>query len=123
MRRLVLPILAGREAVSFSHYHEPSTPHEQGRRRRRHHQHEEGPHNALGWPVFDREGRLVAVAVAVNHIDDRREEAEGGEDGDDDARADRAAGVMGRVGASGGRYAAFGAEEERTMVNLCSQVR
>lgn len=116
MRRVVLPILEQREAVSFlrdaeqQQQQQPSLSNPATTTTRT-------PHNALGWPVFDREGRLIAVAVALDHYenDDDREEEAAEAEGDDDGRRDAAA-------AGGGRYAAFGAEEERTMVNLCSQV-
>lgn len=118
MRGVVLPILAQREAVSF--LRDPQQQQQPGRTH-----HATTPRNALGWPVFDREGRLIAVAVALNHYragGDGEEAAEADADGDDDeGRRDAAAAAV--VGGSGGRYAAFGAEEERTMVNLCSQVR
>ena len=59
------------------------------------------PHNALSWPVLDREGKLVAVAIALNHRTGGREKKEK---------------------EVGGLYTSFGPVEERMMVNLCVQL-
>lgn len=99
MRQIVLPILEQREAVSFHAYGADGDEQPRPTRGR---PPSRSPHNALGWPVFDREGRLIAVAVAMNHYVAEQE---------------------GEARARGRQYAAFGAEEERQLVNLCSKVR
>lgn len=103
MRSIVLPILEQREAVSFDAHgsNDDRIP-------------PSSPQNALGWPVFDREGRLMAVAVALDRY--LVGELEKGKEADSDARGRRG-------GTKRRRYAAFGVEEERQMVNLCAQVR
>lgn len=116
MRHIVLPILAEREAVSFCISSSATTKTKQLPQQQQ-------PHNALGWPVFDREGKLMAVVVAVDHY---LVEGQGEEETDDDDEGRRDASSARKevvVGKAGQRYAAFGAEEERMMVNLCSQVR
>lgn len=129
MRRVVLPILTEREAVSFFSSSSSSSLDTQTTTKRQQQRPQKQPHSALGWPVFDREGKLMAVAVAVDHyqVDAEGEDEEDAGD-DDEGRQDASAqfgdgrrGVVG-VGVGGRRYAAFGAEEERMMVNLCSQV-
>ena len=115
MRHVVLPILAEREAVSFCISFSATTKTKRP---------PQPPNNALGWPVFDREGKLMAVVVAVDHYLVGGEEEEEEADDDDEGRRDASSDRKGVVVGKGGRqYAAFGVEEERMMVNLCSQVR
>jgi hypothetical protein len=136
MRRIVLPILHERDAVSFQAPSQPPSQQQQQQQQQQRQQRQPPsqhprramatapPQNALGWPVFDREGRLMAVVVAVNHYHTGRweqEQEQEEQDDDDDGRRDAVRGTRGAGVA--GRYAAFGPEEERMMVNLCSQVR
>ena len=111
MRHVVLPVLQHQEAVNYAleekQEQQPLKLKASG-----------SPRSALGWPVFDREGKLAAVAVAVNHVPrEEEDEAADGREDDDEGRRDHAAAL-----AKLGHHFAFGPEEERAMVNLCAQV-